>query len=383
MKLAIFTDTYLPQVNGVARTVARITSYLQEKDISYLIFAPDCGPLPPDSQNVHISSAFDFPFYPECKIALPPYPTIRETLKIFKPDLIHLVTEFSMGLCGLKYARDHQLPVVASYTTNFSQYLNYYGFGFLKNWTWRYLRWFHNQCSLTYCPSPVVKSLLARKGFHNLAVWGRGIDPELFSPDKRSEFLKKLAPGKELFFLYVGRLAPEKDLDVLFKAWESVHRSLPHAQLVITGDGPLGEELRQKNQGGVTFTGYRHGEELAVIYASSDVFVFPSTTETFGNVVLEAMSAGLPVVGAAAGGVKNLLTEGSTGIACRPRNHQDLAVAMLKMARDHELRFQMSRQARQYALSLSWEGVLKGLLDSYRGVAAWSGNNSRSGPIGA
>ncbi|MQL53273.1 glycosyltransferase [Desulfofundulus thermobenzoicus] len=370
MKLAIFTDTYLPQVNGVARTIARISAFLHRENIPHLIFAPGYGPLPPGNENVHAFPALDLPLYPECKIALPSYPQIREVLHHFQPDLIHLVTEFSMGLCGLKFAREHHLPVVASYTTNFPQYLAYYRVGFLEKWAWLYLRWFHNQCQLNYCPSQAIQTMLAKKGFRNLTVWGRGIDTEFFSPDKRSNILKKLAPGKDLFFLYVGRLAPEKDLDILLKAWDMVAPGLPEAALIITGDGPQTEELKQKAGPGVIFTGYRHGEELASIYASSDIFVFPSTTETFGNVVLEAMASGLPVVAAAAGGVKNLLVDGRNALACRPRNAPDMAAAMLKLARYGELRAQMGRRAREYALGRSWEALLQALVDSYRETAA-------------
>jgi len=383
LKLAIFTDTYLPQVNGVARTVARISSFLRKQNVPCLIFAPECGPLPRDNENVHTFSALDLPFYPECKIALPAYPNIREILSEFKPDLIHLVTEFSMGLCGLKYAKEHQLPLVASYTTNFPQYLTYYRMGFLEKWGWLYLRWFHNQCHLNYCSSQTVQAVLMKKEFRNLTVWGRGIDGDLFSPDKKSDLLKKLAPGKNLFFLYVGRLAPEKDLDVLFNAWRIVSCNLPDAQLIITGDGPLAEELKQKNSAGVTFTGYQHGEDLAAIYASSDAFVFPATTETFGNVVLEAMAAGLPVVGAAAGGVKNLLVDGYNSLACRPRNDHDIAAAMLKLAQNKELRAKIGLQARHYALNRSWHGILDNLLKSYQEVIAWPKAPLKSTSLGA
>lgn len=371
MRLAIFTDTYLPQVNGVARTVARITSYLGKQNVPCLVFSPDCGPLPQGSENLHNFPALNLPFYPECKIALPNYPKIRKILDEFKPDLFHLYTEFSMGLCGLKYASEQNLPAVASYTTNFSSYMNYYKLGFLENTTWRYLRWFHNQCRLNYCPSQTVKDELEKEGFRNTAIWGRGIDAELFSPDKKSDVLKRIAPGKSIFFLYVGRLAPEKDLDVLFDAWQIVSRGLPEAQLVITGDGPIADELKRKYGDGVIFTGYRHGEDLAAVYASGDVFVFPSTTETFGNVVLEAMAAGLPVVGAAAGGVKNLLVDGDNGIACGPRNHHEMAGAMLSLAKNTELRAKMSCRARQFALKQTWDVILNNLLTSYQEVIAW------------
>lgn len=371
MRVAIFTDTHLPQVNGVARTVARVSSYLKKRNVPYLIFTPYCGPLPLESENVHTFSALNLPLYPECKIALPYYPRIRDTLDKFKPDLLHLVTEFSMGLCGLKYAAERNLPVVASYTTNFSRYLSYYKLGFLENLSWRYLRWFHNQCHLNYCPSQTVRDELEKEGFQNITVWGRGIDLELFSPNKKSDVLKNIAPGKNLFYLYVGRLAPEKDLDVLFDAWRIVSSRLPEAQLVITGDGPIAEELKRRNSKGVTFTGYRHGEDLAAVYAAGDIFVFPSTTETFGNVVLEAMAAGLPIVAAASGGVKNLLVDGDNGIACSPRNYHEMAVAMLKLAQNGDLRAKMSFRARQFALKLTWDGILGNLLNSYQQVIAW------------
>ncbi|SFG11056.1 Glycosyltransferase involved in cell wall bisynthesis [Desulfotomaculum arcticum] len=382
MKLAIFTDTYLPQVNGVVRTTARITAYLREQNVPFLVFTPDCGATQPDS-NVHTFPAFDLPFYPECKIALPSYSKIKNVLNGFKPDLLHVLTEFSMGLCGTKYASEHRLPVVASYTTNFPQYLSYYKIGFLESQAWSYLRWFHNQCDLNLCPTQETRSVLLKRSIRNTAIWGRGIDTDFFAPHKKNDFLKKFAPDKDFFFLYVGRLAPEKNLDVIFNAWEYVSKRLPEAALVITGDGPQAMELKQKKSAGVIFTGYLHGEELAATYASSDVFVFPSTTETFGNVVLEAMASGLPVVAAAAGGVKNLLQDGSNGIACRPRSSNDMILAMLKLAGNKELRNRMGSEARQFALKRSWAGILEGLLQYYREITELPAPCHKAPPVGA
>lgn len=369
MKVAIFTDTFQPQVNGVARTVGRITSFLESQNLPCLVFAPDgdCDQI--NQEKVYTFPSFDLPFYPECKIALPNISQIQDVLGTFQPDIIHVVTEFSMGFCGLKYARDHGLPVVASYTTNFPQYLNYYKAGFLERWAWQYLRWFHNQCQLTYCPSPAIKSMLTKKGFFNLDIWGRGIDTELFSPDKRSDTLRnKLAPDKGLYFLYVGRLALEKDLDVLLKAWRIVETKIPDAQLIITGNGPIIEELKKTASPQVIFTGYLHGEELAAVYASCDAFVFPSTTETFGNVVLEAMASGLPVIAPAAGGVKSILIDGNNGIVCRPRNYLDMASAIIKITQNRALRRELSSQALQYARERKWDGVLHPLIESYEKV---------------
>ncbi|MEL7565033.1 MAG: glycosyltransferase family 1 protein [Dehalobacterium sp.] len=369
MKIVIFTDTFQPQVNGVARTVGRITSFLESQNLPCLVFAPDGGSNRINKKNVYTFPSFDLPFYPECKMALPNTSQIKEALNAFQPDIIHVFTEFSMGFCGLKYAKDYGLPVVASYTTNFPQYLSYYKAAFLERWAWQYLRWFHNQCQLTYCPSPAIKSMLTKKGFFNLDTWGRGIDTGLFSPDKRSDTLRnKLASNKRLYFLYVGRLALEKDLDVLLKAWKIVENTMPEAQLVITGNGPIIEELKDTAGHEVIFTGYLHGEELAAVYASCDAFVFPSTTETFGNVVLEAMASGLPVIAPAAGGVKNLLIDGYNGIACQPRNYLDMASAVIKIAQNDGLRRELGSQALQYARKCKWDGVLHPLIESYEKV---------------
>ncbi|NPV91870.1 MAG: glycosyltransferase family 1 protein [Firmicutes bacterium] len=368
MRLAMFTDTYYPQVNGVARTLERVSSFLHRQGIPHLIFAPRYDTSSSNKDNVYLLPAIDLPMYPECKVALPNYFHIRRTLDSFKPDLLYLVTEFSMGLCGLKYAKERGLPVAAAYTTNFPDYLAYYRMGLLKNWAWKYLQWFHNQCHLNLCPSHTIKSTLNNKGFKNLEVWGRGVETDSFCPGKQSDLLLRMSPGKKLFLLYVGRFAPEKDLDVLFEAWRAVSQEIPEAQLVMTGDGPIAEELKKQYQDEVVFTGYRHGEELASIYASSQVFVFPSTTETFGNVVLEAMASGLPVVGPAAGGVKNLIIDGVNGISCTPRDHQEMAAAIIRLARDHKLRQRLGNQARDFALNRSWETLLKNLNEIFQGL---------------
>jgi glycosyltransferase involved in cell wall biosynthesis len=369
MRVAIFTDTFLPQVNGVARTIGRLAWELKKRAIAYLVLAPESGPSGEHDHNVHLSPGLAFPFYPECKIAVPGYSDISARLDKFAPDVVHLVTEFSMGLYGLKYALSRGLPLVSSYHTNIPQYLSYYGFSFLSEAAWKYMRWFHNKCAINYCPSRDTMDLLVKNGILNLAIWDRGVDTSHFSPLKREQsFKSRLGAGSRTVLLYVGRLAAEKDLDVLMSAFRTVRLHNKDVHLVITGSGPLEASLRSEAAGDVTFTGYLEGEELAATYASSDIFLFPSTTETFGNVILEAMASGLPVVGAYSGGVKDNLIDHYNGLACRPRSAEDMAGAVHKLLADEPLRKSLSVQARLYALEKSWDGAMQKLINGYSSV---------------
>lgn len=366
MRVAIFTDTFIPQVNGVARTIGRLASELKKREIPCLVFSPETGLAGEQGYNVHFSPGFLFPFYPETKIALPRYGEISARLDKFRPDVVHLVTEFSMGLCGLKLALSKRLPMVSSYHTNMPQYLSYYGFSFLSGAAWKYMRWFHNKCSVNYCPSTDTLALLEKNGLVNLDIWSRGVDTSLFNPSKRDpSFRVRMGAENKTVLLYVGRLAAEKDLDVLIKAYRNVSRHVSDVHLVITGDGPMDARLRRDFTENVTYTGYLGGEELAVAYASSDIFVFPSTTETFGNVIVEAMASGLPVVGAYSGGVKDNLIDNYNGLACRPRHVEDMAAAVIKLIENDRLRKTLSVQARQHTLKKSWDSVMQKLINGY------------------
>lgn len=367
MRVAIFTDTFVPQVNGVARNTGMLAEALEARDIPCIVLSPDTGLKIGQVYDLYFSHGFNFPFYPECKIALPNYPEIRRRLDLFRPDLVHLVTEFPMGLCGLRYASRTGIPAVGSYHTNLPQYLSYYGLSFFSAWTWKYLRWFHNRCVINYCPSESSRKLLEDKGFRNLDILGSGVDTLLFSPEKRREYFRTRAgSGKSgTVLLYVGRLAPEKDLDVLMKAYVILRKKYRDIRLVITGDGPMAAELKRDAPPGVTFTGYLHGEELSAAYASGDIFIFPSTTETYGNVIIEAMASGLPVVAPYSGGIKENLVHRHNGLACRPRSVSDMVEAVILLKENPGLRKTLSEQARNHALARSWESVFNGVVDGY------------------
>jgi glycosyltransferase involved in cell wall biosynthesis len=371
MRVAFFTDTYLPQVNGVVNTVSRLAAHLKQAGHASLVFAPRDGNAPA-SGNVHSFFSVKFPLYRQMRVAIPSYQSVERALDCFRPDLVHLVTEYTAGLAGLAYARRHRVPLVSSYHTNMPQYLRYYRIPLLEKGLWHYMRWFHGFSRITFCPSRSTYKLLEERGFNNLAVWGRGVDTGLFHPGKKDyDIRRQYGRGKETLLLYVGRLAAEKDLDVLLEALRLINARLGNVQLVMAGDGPLREELSRYAPANVTFTGYLREEELAKVYASCDIFMFPSTSETYGNVVLEAMASGLPVVAVDVGGVNENLVNGFNGLAIAPRSAPEMAEAAMRLMREQGERTMMSLNARIHAEKRSWDSAFATLLEGYRRVLEW------------
>lgn len=260
--------------------------------------------------------------------------------------------------------------MVASYHTHFDRYLDYYRLSFTSSLIWHYMRWFHEPCTRIFAPSSDTKSDLENQGFSNIGIWSRGVDCSLFNPNKKSGKLREKYQIKEPFiFLYVGRMAPEKDLDILLDAMKKLPGNLNKLiHWVFVGEGPLLEEIRSKKTGNMTFTGYLSGEPLAEVFASADLFIFPSSTETFGNVVLEAAASGLPTIGARAGGVQEITRHGETGLLCNPRDSDDLAKAIGQLIADPEQLSMMGKEARRYALNQSWETIFDRLLMEYEQI---------------
>jgi glycosyltransferase involved in cell wall biosynthesis len=370
MRVAIFTDTFTPEINGVARATARQTDYFKTNSIPYLVIAPDYGrPNSETEENTITISSLRFPLYSECRVALPRTNTIIDRIKDFSPDVIHLSTPFFVGLCGLKLAQKLGIARVASYHTDLPGYLTYYRLGLLKGLAWQYLRWFHNQCQLNICPSGETAGLIKQKGILNTRVCGNGVDTELFNPLRFNQNARrKLVPDGKIAFLYVGRLAAEKNIDILMQAFAQVSCKYPWAHLVITGGGPILGDLKASAPPGVTFTGYLEGIALAEVYASSDIFVFPSTTETYGLVVLEALASGLPVIAPYEGGLKENLKHDYNGLACKPLDVADLARAMEVLLNNSSLRFRLAQNARPFALQKSWDHVIGELVENYKEV---------------
>ncbi len=372
MRIAYFTDTYLPQINGVSHTLEKLGDYLRERDIQHMFFAPQYSEIPPavgTSPETRFKS-ISLPFYPECRLSLPLYPHLCRLADEFKPDIIHLTDPLGIGLAGLKYARDRGIPVVSSFHTNFDVYLKYYNLEYLEGFVWGLFRWFHGFSQINFCPSQDTLQVLAGKGLKNLRIWSRGIDTLRFSPDLRSwDVRKRLKAEDKLIFLYVGRLAAEKDLDIFMESIEIVNSSCAEkVQFVFVGDGPYAALMKERARENVVFTGYLKGRELATMYASCDAFAFPSSTETFGNVVLEAMASGLPVIAVNSGGVKDNVLHEYNGLMCPPRDANSFAQAIIRLAENQQLIRTLAANAREHAATQSWSRIFDQLLLDYQSV---------------
>ncbi|HAX74110.1 MAG TPA: glycosyltransferase family 1 protein [Firmicutes bacterium] len=363
MKVAIFTDTYLPQVNGVSQTIKRMTQYYRTKNIPYIIISPECFVDEAQPSNVSFLSV-PLLIYPECRITFPNMFRLNRILHAFKPTLIQCMTEFNLGLCGLWYAKKYNIPSVSNYSTNFDQYLNYYHLKSMNGPLWSYLRWFHNQHALTLCPSNVTKQYLLDNGVQDISIFTRGVDLKQFSPTFRDSNLRKeLGISDKIALLYVGRLAPEKNLDVLRQSFEALLQQFKERiVLIVTGDGPLMNEMVATFPKETIFTGYKTGADLSKLYASCDLFVFPSQTETLGNVVLEANASGLPVVGVNAGGVANLITNQLNGYLAKPNDIESFTNCVKKLITNDVLRFSMSMQGVEFAKRQDWTQILDELV---------------------
>ncbi|MEK3881934.1 glycosyltransferase family 1 protein [Paenibacillus sp. PL2-23] len=384
MRVAIFTDTFVPDVNGVARTLKRWTNYLEKRGIECLVFAPE----PPGAEDspalpnsVERFASLPFFLYPECRLAFPSPIHIRNSIAAFNPHLIHVATPFNLGLSGIRAARKFKIPLIASYHTNFDQYLPFYNLQWMEKLLWRYMEWFHRDCRSIFVPSASTLSDLAQRGWdeQKLHIWSRGVDASVFHPlvDRREHLLRAGIDPASFLVLFAGRLAPEKSVDTAIEAFAAFQRnSCPEAKFVIAGDGPSAEALQAMcAREGVEarFIGFQTPQELQRWYASADVMLFPSPTETFGNVVLEAMACGTPVIGADAGGVQDTIREGLTGFKRTPGDTAAFASALDLMYRDGEWRQTMGRNAHEYALSRSWDAIFDKLLDQCRYIALASG----------
>lgn len=373
LKVAIFTDTYYPQVNGVAQTLKRLTDHLEDKQISYQLYSPENDDHSTTYPNLQQFRSLPTFLYPECRTVITNPKKIEVSLKQFQPDIIHLATPYMMGLYGLFAAKKLNIPVVSSYHTNFDQYLKYYHASLLAPFLWKYLKWFHQSTEKIFVPSMDTKRKLQTRGFYSLELWGRGINCDIFQPypNEKQALKQKYKIKEEYILLYVGRLAPEKDLVTLNNVIEQLPDHMSDSvHWLIVGDGPNKEmwEAKAAEQENITVTGYIKGEDLAKIYAGGDLFIFPSFTETFGNVVLESLACGTPAVVSNVGGVTEIVENEKNGIICEKENVEQFTNAITELLSNSERREKMGINARDYALTQSWNNIFNQLVDDYKEV---------------
>jgi glycosyltransferase involved in cell wall biosynthesis len=367
MKIALFTETFLPKVDGIVTRLRHTVEHLQRNGDRVLIFSPDGGLKEYKGAKIHGVSGMPLPLYPELKLAIP-RPTIGKALEKFQPDLIHVVNPAILGLGGIYYAKTLNIPLLASYHTHLPQYLQHYGLGALEGLLWELLKLAHNQAQLNLCTSTAMVEELSGHGIEKVDLWQRGVDTEMFQPHLASRQMRsRLSHGNpdNPLLLYVGRVSAEKQIDQI----KLVLEAIPEAHLAIVGDGPHREALQTHFAGTKThFVGYLHGLELASAFASADAFIFPSRTETLGLVLLEAMAAGCPVVAAAAGGIVDIVTDGVNGYLFDPMDSQGLIKATKQLLHAKEEKEIMRQNARAEAERWSWSAATFQLRDYYKKI---------------
>jgi glycosyltransferase involved in cell wall biosynthesis len=382
IRIAFVTETYPPEVNGVAITTARVVEGLRQRnhDIQLIRLrqgahelarqpegAPQCTA--PETRGTSIGGGarmhevlmrgLPIPSYPNLRMGVPCKRLLVKTWSTRRPDVVHIATEGPLGWSALQAALHLKLPVTSDFRTNFHAYSRHYGIGWLHKPIMAYLRKFHNRTLCTMVPTEALRRDLEASGFRNLTVVSRGVDTAQFSPGRRDETLRQEwgASPQDLVVVHVGRLASEKNLTLLAAAFEAIQRKDSRARLVMVGTGPLMPELRLRCPTAV-FAGQRTGDDLARHYASADLFLFPSLTETFGNVTPEAMASGLPVVAFDYAAAAQLINQGENGVRVPFGDSQTFISRSLDLALDTRRRQTLGGMARRSACEWGWERVV-------------------------
>ena len=371
LRLAIVSDTYTPQVNGVARTLERLASAVLARGGAVHVETVD-DPTALRDPRVYRAPSTPFWAYSALRIAAPSRREMVERLAAFRPTLVHVATPFGVGLAGRSAARALGVPVVSSYHTAFDEYLQHYGLGALDGAALPFLRWFHNGTRCTFAPSRTTAARLEAQGFDGLRIWGRGVDPLRFHPRFRDAAMRAAMGAREadVVVAYVGRLAPEKQVDVVLRAVARLKASAlgSRVRLAIAGDGPDAARLRALAPEDTWFAGMLHGENLARFYASADLLAFPSTTETFGNVVLEAMASGLPVVAPDSGATLEL-ADAQTALTVPAGEVSAWTQAIARLVKDPSERERLRASSTAVAAARTWDSVWDRLFADYAAVS--------------
>jgi phosphatidylinositol alpha 1,6-mannosyltransferase len=356
MRVALVTESFAPDVNGVANSVRRVAEYLVERGHQPLVIAPQVRrslrnvPTDPRIPVVRVP-AVAMPGYTNVRLSIPSE-RIRRALVDFQPDVVHLASPFVLGAWAGRAAADLGLPIVAVYQTDIPGYAGGYGLGALSGGCWRWIADIHGRAVVNLAPSTATAEELQQHGVRDLRRWGRGVDVELYNPRRRDEKLRQSLLGdRTLLVGYVGRLAREKRVDLLARA-----AGLPGVRLVIVGDGPARRRL-QRALPDATFTGTRKGIDLAALYASMDVFVHTGPFETFCQTIQEAQASGVPVVAPASGGPLDLVQPGVTGLLVQPGDASGFADAVRVLAGDAHLRRAIGRAARSAVRDRTWSAL--------------------------
>jgi glycosyltransferase involved in cell wall biosynthesis len=357
VRIAFFTETFLPATDGVVTRLRYTIEELAKTGDDMLVVAPrypDGGPDSYAGAPIYRVPGVPFPPYPRIKLSFA-HPGVGRALWHFGPDLIHAVNPFILGPGGIYYARRLEVPLVASYHTNVAAYARYYNLNFSYNAARWWTRQLHNRAEINLCTSATTMDYLLKEGVKRIRLWPQGVDARRFHPDKASQaWRERLSDGyaSERLLLYVGRLAPEKGIERL----KAILTGVPGTRLAIVGDGPARADLERGFSGtAAVFTGVLQGEDLASAYASADAFLFPSTTDTLGLAMLEALASGLPVIAARGGASHEIVSDEETGLLYEANSKPSLISAVRRLFSDEGFRAALARRARKTAEKRDWE----------------------------
>ena len=374
LHVAVVTETFPPEVNGVAMTLSRMVQGLLARGHRVSLVRPrqhaaDTDDVPPTSPQLTTTlvRGLPIPGYTGLKFGLPAPRLLRRLWRKDRPDVVQVATEGPLGASAIAAARALGIPVVSEFHTNFHAYSRHYGFAWLESIVTAHLRRLHNRSRMTLVPSRQLGVDLQRRGYRNIRVVARGVDTALFNPGRRSAALRAVwkVGEKDLVVAHVGRLAPEKNLPLVLSTFEAIRRYAPGARLLLVGDGPARAGLQREHPEHL-YAGMRHGEDLAAHYASADLFLFPSMTDTWGNVTLEALASGLPVVAYRMAAAAELIRHGDNGMLADPGASDQFVRAALDLVTRPGVRYRAAAAAPQSVASLDWERIHDRLVTALR-----------------
>jgi phosphatidylinositol alpha 1,6-mannosyltransferase len=371
LRVALVTSSYNYIKDGVALTLNRFVEYLLSQHVEVLVFAP-VGPKPAFEAVGKIVTipSVPLPLRPEYRVALGLPRSAGRTLRDFRPDIVHIAVPDLLGYGALMAAQALNVPVVASYHTRYETYLKHYRLGVAQPLLESYLDRFYDACRELYVPSPSMVEVLKARGLQvEMHLWPRGVDSSRFHPSKRSTAWRARwgIGADEVVVLFVSRLVREKQLETLTAVLRILKDDAPPFRSVVVGEGPERKSL-EKRLPGTLFTGFLDGDDLAQAYASADIFLFPSETESFGNVTLEAMACGLPAVCADATGSRSLVVPDVTGFLVEPGDSDGFVTSVRQLLSDPALRERMGAAARERSLEFGWEDPMRRILQRYEAL---------------
>jgi phosphatidylinositol alpha 1,6-mannosyltransferase len=368
LNIAYFTGTMKPGQDGVTRVLFRLIEWLNRHELNNIFISPVI-PAPEEQKTEFLKiPSIQIPFYKEYHMAMPGYKTFEKKLLKFSPDLIHINSPCTLGYYAVKYGKKKNIPVVGTYHTHFPSYARYYKLNWFEPLGWKILRKFYNRCDKVLVPSVSVQKELIRQGFSNVEFLPHGVDLKMFNRSmKNEEWKREYDIQDKKIILYAGRLVWEKDLRTFAEVYNKIISGREDAAFVLAGDGPVREELQEMMPKAV-FLGHKKSNELSAIYASSDIFLFPSTTETFGNVVLEAMASGIPAVCADKGGASGSVINNKNGFICKAGDVSEFSEKINYLLDDEDILKEFSENASAFAGRQEWDEIFNRQYSLYESI---------------